>query len=92
MSDKSLRSREILLTMLYDSGSDPTMPEPSLTDLGAGIGTNRQTAHYHLRKLRDDGLVDWIDGRHGSRVLTNAGVREAKRIKRRHGGKHEAVT
>lgn len=67
-----MTNTERILVYMYEMGTDPTRPDPTLEELGELVGVNRQTAYYHLTKLRDAGLVTWGNGRR--RALTPLGV------------------
>lgn len=47
---------------------------PSVRDLAEQLGVGVATMHSYLRKLSDEGLVEWAPGRHRSLRVTSSGV------------------
>ena len=47
---------------------------PSLADIGQEIFCEQTTAYYHVGKLRQYGLIDWLDNQPRTYHVTPAGL------------------
>lgn len=55
------------------AAEDRHAPAPSVRDLATNHGVAVATMHSYLKKMAEEGLVEWRTGRHRSLRLTAAG-------------------
>lgn len=50
---------------------------PSVRDLATSFGVSVSTMHSYLKRLAEEGLVQWTRGRHRSLRLTLLGIQQS---------------
>ena len=65
--------REQVLGLVLAAAQSHGRP-PSIRDLAEKTGVGVATMHSYLKKLSDEGLIEWVPGRHRSLQVTPAGV------------------
>lgn len=66
-------NREKILTSVHNAATAHGKP-PSVRDLAEEIDVGVATMHDYLKKLAEEGMVEWRKGRHRSLHLTPEGI------------------
>ena len=68
--------RERIYNMLLESQQYLSIGRPSLQEIADRVGLkSKSTVHYHLKQMRQSGLVTWFDGSSRTvRVLTQCSL------------------
>lgn len=65
--------RRAILRFIKDFSKREGFP-PSIAEIAAGVDLQSNTAvRHHLGTLKDEGFVDWTDGKYRSLHVTNTG-------------------